>query len=225
MEIKAVTVMEAWQAAIRHILSEGIVFIDDDKRECREVRNLTVTVEKPSSAADGVRAMRSCRRWKYPSEEELANIMLNKEAASIYDYLYGQRIFDYNGKSDQINDFVIPLLQNNPNTRRAVVSLLNPVRDLHPDAKNVLGISLIHFRIVEKRLCVTTIIRTSGFFTGWPANVFQIAKLQEHVAHALSLPPGPLTTISLNAHLHSGNFDDIEHVLGEDILKGIKRSE
>jgi thymidylate synthase len=69
------------------------------------------------------------------------------------------------------------------------------------------------------------VIRTSGFFTGWPANVFQLAKLQEHVAHALSLPPGSLTTISLNAHLHSDDFDDIETVLGKEILKGVERGE
>lgn len=221
MEIRGETMMEAWRAAIRHILKEGRRFIDDDGRECIEVRNLVVTVAKPNSAADGVRAMRACRQWRYPSEEELANIMLNKEAASIYDYLYGQRIFAYDNTLNQINDYVIPLLQQRPNTRRAIVNLLNPTRDLTPDAKNVLGITLIHFRIVEKKLSVTTVIRTSGFFTGWPANIFQIAKLQEFVAHALNTPPGPLTTISLNAHLHSETFEDIATVLGTEILADI----
>jgi len=149
--------------------------------------------------------------------------MLNKEAASIYDYLYGQRIFSYAGTTNQVDDYVIPLLKRNPDTRRAVIALLNPPRDLRPDASNVLGVSLIHFRILDGRLTVTTVIRTSGFFTGWPANVFQIAKLQEHVAHVLQLPPGSITTISLAAHVHTEHLDDLELVLGKDLLKGIRR--
>jgi thymidylate synthase (methanogen type) len=219
MEIREESMLVAWKGAISFILSEGRAFIDDEGRECHEVNNLRVTVEKATSTVEGVRAMRRNRKWHYPSEEELSNIMLNKEAASVYDYLYGQRIFSYNGTLDQVNDFIIPLLKRKQNTRRAIISLLNPVRDLKPDAKNIVGISLIHFRVIEGRLNVTAVIRTSGFFTGWPANIYQLSKLQEYVAHAINLPQGVITTISLAAHLHSDSFDDIELVLGEEILK------
>jgi thymidylate synthase len=223
MEIRAATMMEAWTTAIRTLLQHGRVFVDDNNRECHELSNLVVTVESPSSAVQGVRAMRACRRWRYPSEEELANIILNKEAASVYDYLYGQRIFAYDGVMNQIDSYVVPLLSAKPNTRRAIVSLLDPQRDLKLDAANVLGIALIHFRIIDGGLCVTTVIRTSGFFTGWPANVFQIAKLQEHVAHILNLPPGTLTTVSLSAHIHTDTFEDIETVLGKNVLEEARR--
>ncbi len=222
MEISAETMMEAWKAAMRRILSQGRRFVDDDGKACREVRNLVVTVEKPSSTVDGVRAMRVVQKWRYPSEKELANIMLHKEAAGIYDYLYGQRIFAYDGTLNQIDEYVVPLLQQRPETRRAVVSLLNPPRDLKVEKKNVLGMSLLQFRIIEKRLIVNAVIRTSGFFTGWPANVFQVAKLQEHVARKLQVPAGPLTTISLAAHVHEENLDDIELVLGKDVVKDAK---
>jgi thymidylate synthase len=224
MEIKAVTMMEAWRAAVGLILTEGRLFIDDDRRECRELRNLAVVIENPSSAAEGVRAMRASRKWIYPSEEELANIMLNKEAASIYDYLFGQRIFSYHDAFNQVDDYVIPLLQRRPNTRRAVVVLLDPPEDLRLDAKNILGLCLLHFQVVDRKLCVTAVIRTSGFFTGWPANVYQVAKLQEHVARALSLPQGSITTISLSAHLFSENLEDVADVLGKDVLAGMKRN-
>ena len=224
MEIRCQTMMEAWQAAVKLILSEGRLFLDDDKRECRELRDFTVIIENPSSAAEGVRAMRASHKWIYPSEEELANIMLNKEAASIYDYLYGQRIFAYRDAFNQVDDYIIPLLQQRPHTRRAVVALLDPEADLRLDAKNILGLCLIHFQVVEKKLCVTAIIRTSGFFTGWPANVYQVAKLQEHVARALSLPQGSITTISLSAHLFSENLDDVAEILGKDVLAGMKRT-
>jgi len=222
MEFAAKTVREAWLAAIRHILTEGRKFIDDDGRECHEVANLSVTIENPASAAEGVRAMRLCRKWRYPSEDELANIILNKEAGSSYDYLYGQRIFAYAGTVDQVDDYVIPLLKARPNSRRAVVSLLNPALDLKSGSTNLLGIALIHFRILDGKVDVTTVIRTSGFFTGWPANIFQIAQLQERVALALQLPQGRITTISLAAHIHTENLEDIEIVLGKDVVKDAK---
>jgi thymidylate synthase len=224
MEIKAATMMEAWKRAVALILSEGRVLVDDEKRECHELRNLAVLIENPATAAEGVRAMRLAKNWVYPSEEELANIMLNKEAASIYDYLFGQRIFGYKDTFDQVDEYIIPLLQQRPNTRRAIIGLLDPVEDLRLGAKNIMGLCLIHFQVTDKRLCVTAVIRTSGFFTGWPANVYQVSKLQEYVARALSLPQGSITTISLSAHLFKENLDDIAEVLGKDALAGMKQN-
>jgi thymidylate synthase (methanogen type) len=218
MEIRETTLLQAWDRAIRAILAHGRVFVDDAGRECHELTNLSVTLLEPSTAADGVRAMRLCRNWRYPSEEKLANIILNKEAVRVYDYLYGQRVFAYNGVFDQVNGFIIPLLSAKPNTRRAIVSLLDPPRDLRLDAENIVGIVAIHFRVVDAKLRITAIIRTSGFFTGWPANVFQIARLQEYVARAINLPPGEITTISLSAHLHTDRLEDVEAVLGADVV-------
>jgi thymidylate synthase len=223
MEIRAATMKEAWKRAVALILSEGRTLVDDDKRECHELRNLVVVIENPATAAEGVRAMRLAKSWIYPSEEELANIMLNKEAASIYDYLFGQRIFSYRDTFDQVDEYVIPLLQQRPNSRRAVIALLDPVEDLRLGVKNIMGLCLIHFQVVDKRLCVTAVIRTSGFFTGWPANVYQVSKLQEYVARALSLPQGSITTISLSAHLFKENLEDIGEVLGKDVLRDAKR--
>ncbi len=218
MEITAETTMGAWRNAVKRIIAEGRRFVDDDGKACRELRNLVVTVERPSSAAEGVRAMRVVRKWRYPSEEELTAIMLNREATGIYDYLYGRRIFAYRGIFNQVDGYVVPLLQQKPTTRKALVCLLDPVTDLKVEQQNVLGMSLIHFQIVGKKLVLTAIIRTSGFFAGWPANIFQLARLQEHVAHALHVPPGPLTTISLAAHIHDENLEDIGLVLGSDVV-------
>ena len=87
------------------------------------------------------------------------------------------------------------------------------------DASNVLGLTLLHFRIIEGKLHISAVIRTSGFFTGWPANIFQLAKLQEFIANTLSMPSGPITTISLSAHLHTDTFEDVEEVLGTGIFR------
>lgn len=218
MEIKAETVMDAWKMAIQHILANGRTYTDDEGRQSCEVANLTIVITNPSSAREAVHAMRSSRKWIYPSEEELTNIILHKDESPIYDYMYSQRIFNYEHILNQVDEYVIPLLQQKPNTRRAVIALLNPLRDMKLDKKNFPSLSFIFFKIVEKQLNVSVVIRTSGFFTGWPANVFQIAKLQDYVAHALALPRGNITTISLSAHLHLDTLEDVASVLGKEVV-------
>lgn len=214
MEIFGETVQNVWRNAVEKILKHGIRFMDDNRGDCFQLSNLMVTIQKPSSIADAVRTLQRYKRWIYPSEEELVNIILNKEANAFYDYLYGQRIFDYRHTVNQIDEYVIPLLRKNPNSRRANVSLFNPEKDMRIGKRNYPGIAFISFKIIEKRLCVTTIIRTSDFFIGWPSNLFQISKLQEYVAHTLAVPPGTITTLSLSAHLHLDNIEDIKNVLG-----------
>lgn len=221
VELYAQTMIEAWHEAIRHILQEGKIFTDDDGKECLEAMNLAITVEQPTSSIVGIKKMRSSKKWRYPSEEELKAIMLRKESASIYEYLYGQRIFAYNGVFNQIEDYIIPLLQKRPHTRRATISLINPERDFTPGALNVPALVLIRFRVVDGKLTVTAVIRTSGFFTGWPANLYQLFQLQEYVANKVRLPIGNISTFSMSAHLHSEQLADIEEILGKDVLEGI----
>jgi len=216
MEIHASTVMEAWRRAIKEILERGQIAKDEDGRECREVLNLNVTVEQPDSGAEAVRMLRSTRAWVYPNEEELTNVVLHKEASPIYDYMYGQRLFDFDGTLNQIDDYVIPLLQQRPNSRRAVAALYNPLRDMRLDKQHFPSFALVSFRVVEQRLVVTTVFRSSEFLSGWPANLFQVAKLQEHVARALGLPRGPITTTSLSGHLHLENLETVEALLGKE---------
>lgn len=212
MDIEADTFMECWHRVLQRILDEGRSFVDDDNLDCLEISNLTVRVLRPDTAKEGIRVMRKRKEWRYPSEEELTRIMLHKDAESVYDYLYGQRLFGYDGVLNQIDDHVIPILTSKRTTRRAVAMSLNPSKDLRPDALNIPGISMVNFRLIEGKLEVTGIIRTSGFLTGWPANVFQLWKLQEYVAHALEVPLGSLTTISLSAHLHNVNMEEIREV-------------
>ncbi|MFA5797382.1 MAG: thymidylate synthase [Candidatus Woesearchaeota archaeon] len=213
MELTEKTTMQAWKAALNYISTEGEDFIDHEQRVCREILNLCVVITDPTSDFEKpIDAMRSFD-LVYPSTDELAAIIFSKDSSNMFEYSYGPRMFNYLGQKDQINDFIIPLLRKDPSSRRGVVSLFNPVKDLDIHSKNIPSLMFIAFKIKKGALHITCFIRSNDFFIGWPGNIYQIAILQRFVAEKLAVSIGSLTTISSSAHLFHEHFDMIAHIL------------
>lgn len=214
MEIEAPTAMDAWKLALAHIMERGEDFRDDDLRTCREVLNLSVKVEHPEVGNDEpMEVVRKIDKWVYPSKDEMAGIVFNQLELPLYDYTYGSRIFGYQGKLDQVNGFIIPLLKKNLSSRRASIITIDPLRDLDVNNRNIPGLISLHFKVYERRLMVTSVIRSNDFFIGWPANFYQLATLQKYIADELGLQQGALTTYSISAHVFMEYSEDIDKVL------------
>lgn len=205
--------MDAWKKSLKYILEEGTDFVDTDKRQCREVLNLIVNIEYPEKDYNKVIEAMKQFEWIYPAVEELSTIMFNKEDLAIYEFSYGHRIFNYMDKKDQINDFVIPLLKSDPNSRRAVISLFNPATDSDILNKNVPSLMFIHFKIRNDKLNCTCFIRSNDFFIGWPGNIYQIYLLQKYVSDKLNIKSGVLSTVSCSGHVFHEHFDNVKEIL------------
>jgi len=205
--------VDAWKKALKHIIDSGKDFTDTDTRQCREVLNLVVNIEHPDEDYDSVMDIMKKFNWIYPTSEELSTIIFNKEDLAIYEFSYGPRIFNYFGKKDQINDFIIPLLKGSPNSRRAVISLFNPYTDSDVMNKNIPSLMFIHFKISDKRLNCTCFIRSNDFFIGWPGNIYQIYMLQKYVADKLGIDTGMSSTISCSAHVFHEHFENIKKIV------------
>jgi thymidylate synthase len=213
MIINEKTCIEAWKKAITYILDNGEDFTDSDGRQCRETLNLVVNIEKPEKDNEKIIDTMKKFEWIYPTTEELSTIIFNKEDLAIYEFSYGPRIFNFLEKKDQINDYVIPLLKHDPNSRRAVISLFNPYTDSEILNKNVPSLMFIYFKIKEDTLNCTCFIRSNDFFIGWPGNIYQIYLLQKYVADKLNRDSGVLTTISCSAHIFHEHFEDVKKIL------------
>jgi thymidylate synthase len=212
MTIKEKTCVDAWKKALKYILEEGVDFTDKDNRQCREVLNLMVSIENPEKDYEKLSEMMKQFEWIYPTAEELSAIILNKEDLTIYEFSYGPRIFNFAGKKDQINDFIIPLLKNDPNSRRAVISLFNPFTDSDIINKNVPSLMFIHFKIQKNVLNCTCFIRSNDFFIGWAGNIYQIYLLQKYVSDKINVKIGSLSTMSCSAHIFHEHFDHIKKI-------------
>lgn len=193
---------DAWKKSLKYVKENGKSFVDTDKRNCIEVQNLKIkisninkNIEKP------LNYMMGFKDWFYPSKQELVSTMFGKEKTPFYGYTYGKRMFNYAKELDQINDFIIPLLQENKNSRRAIISFFNPVVDSKPSSKDVPGLIYIQVRILEDKVCLNISIRSNDLFFGWPSNVFQLYTLQKYLSEKLRYETGSITTISNSAHI------------------------
>lgn len=215
MEIREKTTFDAWKKALRHIMDYGHDFKDKDGRTCREVLNLVVEVQEPLYDFEKPIDIMQQFEWVYPSKEELSSIIFNKEESATYEFSAGSRIFNYQKVKDQINDFVIPLLRKDKTSRRALISLINPVIDLDIISKNIPSLMFIYFKIVDDRINLTGMLRSNDFFVGWPGNSYQLVMLQRYVAEKIGVLPGIITTISCSAHMFQENFEMANKILGK----------
>ncbi|MBR9702858.1 hypothetical protein GOV10_02390 [Candidatus Woesearchaeota archaeon] len=207
-------VMMAWRQALKDIKDNGVSFTDDEGRECLEVLNYSLTVHSMEDIHTALQLLRGQKGWYYPSDEELKEVLFNQEFEESNRYAYGPRIFRFREKLNQLDGYVIPLLRSHPDTRRALVTLADPVADDVTHLHNYVSLLGVWFRMANGRLCVTAMIRSNDFVLGWPANLFQIKLLQEYVAERVGADLGAITTISLSAHLFLDDDKLISGVLG-----------
>lgn len=213
MEIQAYNTIDAWKECLRKIIENGRKFIDQDKRTCIEIMNLTIVIEHPDLDIEKPIDTMQDFDLIYPTKDELTTIILNKENTAAYEYSYGPRIFDFQKQKNQVEGYVIPLLKKDPETRRAIISLYNPINDSNPLYKNIPSLLIIYFRIENNRLDCSCTIRSNDFVIGWPGNIYQISILQKYVADKLNMRTGTLTTTSFSAHVFEDNKEMINKIL------------
>lgn len=202
--------------AVALIKEKGVDFVDNDSRRCRELFNVVLNLVDVSNSGidEPIERMLNFKKWVYPSKDELSSIMFKEFQAPIYEYTYGGRIFNFHNELDQVNSFILPLLQKDPSSRRAILVFYDPIHDSKLHNKNTPGIIYVQFRIIEGRLNVYCHIRSNDLFFGWPANIFQIYCLLEFLAKKLDVELGNITTFSNSAHVFVEDFEDINEVLG-----------
>jgi thymidylate synthase len=207
-------VFDAWKEALNLVLMEGKEFRDENSRICREVFNLIIRVERPDLNIDQpIRTLNRFREWTYPSLEEIASVMLSTKLALDYSYSYGPRMFNFQSKINQINDFIIPLLKQNPTSRRAIITLFDPVEDSNIMKRDIPSLISIDFKLRDNKLNMTSVIRSNDMFFGWPANVYQMYVLQDYVRKKLGCNVGFIDTFSTSAHIFRDQFEYIKQIL------------
>ncbi|MFH1400255.1 MAG: thymidylate synthase [Nanoarchaeota archaeon] len=214
MEIRHDTCLKTWKAALKYVLEHGKDYVDNAGRTCKEAINLNLIITSPHGDLSRlIDEMNSFEKWVYPSQEEIINIVFAKRKSEAYHYTLGSRIFNFSNVKNQIRDYIIPLLTSDPQSRRAIVMVYDPVEDSVVLNRETPGLVYVHFKVVADRLVITASIRSNDLFVGWPTNLLQVGKLQEHVAEALDIPAGAITTFSNSAHIFKEHAEQIKAVL------------
>lgn len=163
-----------------------------------------------SDVEEPIVTLNSMGEWSYPPREEIRESLMSGEGEKNYVYTYGSRLF---GEENQIDGFVIPLLEEHPQSGRGTAVTWSPGRDGR-NVEEAPGIVSFDFKLREGELHVTAVIRNNDVFFGWPANICQTKMLQEYVADELGVESGKIGTLSCSAHIYEDNLSHVREVLG-----------
>lgn len=210
--------MDAWIAIVETVLNNGKEFKDEKGRTFKQLLNNNLIILNPKKdISKPINKISSSEKWLYPTIDEIKRIFLKKERVPTYDYTYGQRLFNFNDQTNQIDDFVLPYLNNKTNkySRRLYVSLWNPIKDskygVNLDMPGIVG---IWFKLVNDKITATVIIRNNDCFIGFPANLYQIYILQKYISEKTGFETGRIVIYSLSVHIYMDHLDDIKKIMG-----------
>lgn len=99
---------------------------------------------------------------------------------------------------------VIDILKRDPKSRRAVIQMWCPVRDLDVDKRDVPCNTVIYFDTTGGKLNMTVSCRSNDMLWGaYGSNVVHFSMLLELVAHGAGLPMGVYRQFSNNFHVYT----------------------
>lgn len=114
---------------------------------------------------------------------------------------------------DQI-DATIKLLREEPETRRAVIGMWSPSRDLGEASKDIPCNTQIYFDLRGGALNMTVTCRSNDIMWGaYGANAVHFSVLQEFIAAAVGVPVGVYRQVSNNYHLYTAHYNLDNHAL------------
>lgn len=116
---------------------------------------------------------------------------------------YGPRLRRWNGAVDQLDKVRRQLLED-PDSRRAVVTLYDPQRD-HSDHRDVPCTLAYRFFLRNGRLVMHTTMRSQDLWLGFPYDVFTATLIQELLAGWLGAAVGEYHHHVDSLHLYAQN--------------------
>lgn len=99
-------------------------------------------------------------------------------------------------------------LNNNPNSRRAVIHIKEPS---DKESKDVNCTVCLQFFIRDEKLYCTTYMRSNDIWLGYPYDVFQFTCMQILMSMELGLELGTYTHIAGSLHLYGRNYVNIDN--------------
>jgi thymidylate synthase len=198
--LRTKTPVDGWIRIVKKIMDSGMVRVDERSIETRWLDNALIHIIDPYSNRVSDR---------YPLSEKVlhdkyATQLLTSDKMD-FEYTYGERLNAWGMEPINQIDYVVQKLTENSATRRAVATTWDPRKDTRADEVPCLN----HFVFMkcQDELDLSVTIRSNDMFGAWLANVYALAELLKHVSVKVSMDPGSITTLSVNAHVYSHDWD------------------
>jgi thymidylate synthase len=113
-------------------------------------------------------------------------------------------------------DILIERLQQDPDTRQAVVTIWNPQLDLQAQKRDYPCTILHQFRIRDNKLNMSVYMRSNDVWLGAAYDFFQFTRVQIAMASVLGIEPGKYTHHVGSLHIYEQHYesaDKLKHAL------------
>ncbi len=199
--IHAKNLSDAIESTASFLFEHGSEFIDERGITNLEIRSFTLIVMDPLEEIPEGFDPKYIEKYV----DEFMSGLCEKD----FEYTYHNRIFK---KWENQVDGIIKLLKAHPNTRRAIISLWDQLKDLNNKSPPCLD--MIWFVIRDDKLelhCtyrshhLATITKTGKLMRGEGAlvpNLYALGTLQKYVAESLNITRGPLVLNDFSGHLY-----------------------
>lgn len=204
--------LEAWLEVVFQVLRFGIPTTLAAEKRRIELYNLKVVITEPAEDSDS-----DLQSVGYTLESLHAyqrEILCSVDRQHETDYSYGERLRKYWLRREQSKMAVCSVtslprqqpidmlevaaseLARNQNSRKVLLSLWDPSRDLGTGF-DVPCLTTLFFRVLQGALTVTATFRAHNVMSAWLRNLYGIMAIQKEVAfRAGDLPLGPIIVIS-----------------------------
>jgi len=201
--IQANNLADGIEQVASFVFKNGSTLVDERNIITMESRSITITVmDALEKIPDGFS--------KQYLEKYVKEFMDGVgERLDEFAYTYHERIFKKWG--NQVEK-VINVLKNHPNTRRAMISLWDPVTDLGNESPPCLDFiwavvrnDKLEFHVVYRSHHLATVTEDGKLMSGEGAfvpNLFALATLQDFVAKNVGVKRGPLVLTDFSGHLY-----------------------
>jgi len=203
--IKGRTIAEVWPRALscivatahwRQLCGEPHIVTDQRGDETYEVEGLQVMITVPPRdmiptlpKAPGVTAWSDKARLDEYFETEIIGMKPKPEGFS---YVYADYI------KFNLRDIIIPAMQKNPDTRRAIIPVGDPYAALITDPPCLRS---IQFLVRGGKLDMITTWRSRDYAGAAATNMYGLVRLQDYVSRKLEIPVGRYIDFSGSAHI------------------------
>lgn len=196
--ISKYTIGEAWIAALKLIISEGVK-TSEDKGVILEVLPLIIEIISPPPFDDIIARYGDMRHLEF-----LAQNFQNLKSVPLWGYSYAQRL--YNTRNTNPIAGVITALNKNPASKSAAITLLDPAHD----QAHVPCLALLDFKIRNSALIINAVFRSQDIGKKMYGDALELLKLGTMMVRQL-----PAETIILISYISSAHIynDDLPYVL------------
>lgn len=201
--VRANTVYEAWNRALKLIHTYGYLKQSDYDEQQLELINLSIIIREEDLKNPSMEGIIDITKEELESYE---NSIISKEMPDGVKYTYGYRYRNVNGK-DQL-EYMINTLKEKAYSRRAVATLWHPNIDMLEE--EVPCLNLYQAIIEGEYLYLIAYIRANDVYNGWSRNIYGILKIQDELCQKLNCKKGYVNTIAGSAHVYERNFKDLE---------------